>query len=283
MPRRRASASPTRAKSPARTSSPSQAPATKAASDAAWLSLLNPLDPTFLFLFSTFWTVLFVDADPAAKTLSMRIPTLCDVVAHLTDPAMFIAYAELSAFLHCVRSVRTPLTKSESLAMHWHLANGIIIYTVMDGMCGAFGFMPTMFKVGYQGVDRRYLRELVDQPPAGPSQYEASVARTVNTTELFVYSWMSIMAAVGIATRAKWHRTLEVIVLTMAAYGAVLFVVPDYLDGCLNMQPFGIRDCAPPLTPFYGFFVYFGVVINLIWIVVPIGMLYSRVQADLKL
>ena len=35
----------------------------------------------------------------------------------------------------------------------------------------------------------------------------------------------------------------------MAAYGAVVFVVPDMLDGCLNMQPMGVADCAPPLTP----------------------------------
>ena len=48
------------------------------------------------------------------------------------------------------------------------------------------------------------------------------------------------------------------------------------------MQPFGVRDCAPPLTPFYAFFVYFGVVINLIWVVVPVCMLYARVQADFK-
>jgi len=83
------------------------------------------------------------------------------------------------------------------------------------------------------------------------------LARTVNATELFVYSWPSIAAAVGIANRAKWHRTLEVIVLSLAAYGGVglVFVLPELLHGCPNMQPMGVHDCFPPLTPFYFFYV----------------------------
>ena len=49
-------------------------------------------------------------------------------------------------------------------------------------------------------------------------------------------------------------------------------------DGCVNMQPIGVADCAPPLTPFYFFFVYFGVVINWIWLVVPVAMLVAKVR-----
>ena len=70
--------------------------------------------------------------------------------------------------------------------------------------------------------------------------------------------------------------------LTMACYGTVVFVVPDLLDGCLNMQPFGVADCTPPLTPFYFFYVYFGVVINWIWFGVPLAMLIVNVRRDLK-
>ena len=44
------------------------------------------------------------------------------------------------------------------------------------------------------------------------------------------------------------------------------------------MQPMGVEDCAPPLTPFYFFFVYFGVVINWIWLVVPVAMLAAKVR-----
>ena len=68
--------------------------------------------------------------------------------------------------------------------------------------------------------------------------------------------------------------------LTLAAYGALIFVAPDYLTGCLNMQPFNEPGCTPPLTPFYFFFVYFGVIINWIWFVVPVAMLASAVRRD---
>ena len=156
---------------------------------------------------------------------------------------------------------------------------------MMDGLNGAFseyGFLPLLHKRGYQLVDRRYRRHLMGQPPLGPSAYEVAVARTVNAAEVLVYSWMSIMAAVGVATRAKWHRSLELIVLTMAAYGTVVFVVPDLFDGCLNMQPIGKAECLPPLTPFYFFYVYFGVVINWIWFGVPVAMLVARVRSDFR-
>ena len=166
--------------------------------------------------------------------------------------------------------------------MHWHLCNGILIYTMMDGLNGAFseyGFLPLLHERGYRMVDRRYRRHLIGQPN-GPSAYEVHVARTVNAMEVIVYSWMSIMAAVGIATRATWHRTLELMVLTMACYGTVVFVLPDFFDGCLNMQPMGVAECYPPLTPFYFFYVYFGVAINWIWFGVPLGMLVVNVRRD---
>ena len=153
----------------------------------------------------------------------------------------------------------------------------------MDGLNGAyaeFGFMPLLHERAYQLVDNRYNRHLVGQP-GGPSEAEAVSARVVNSIELFVYSWMSILVAAGIATRSRWHKTLEAAVLTMAAYGTVVFVVPDFLTGCPNMQPFAEHTCLPPLTPFYAFFVYFGVTINIIWFVVPLRMLWNNVKTDL--
>ena len=62
-------------------------------------------------------------------------------------------------------------------------------------------------------------------------------------------------------------------VLSMAAYGAVLFVCPDYFTGCPNMQPVGEPGCLPPFTPFYFCFASLGVVINRIWLVVPVAMM----------
>ena len=202
--------------------------------------------------------------DDKAQTLALRMPPLADAVRYFTDPAVVIGVIELGIFLIGVvelsRGAKQPLrlSRGESLAMHWHLANGIIIYTIMDGLTGGFseyGFMPQLFQF-YRTLDRRYHRDLAGTP-SGPSAYETYVVFTVNATEVLVYSWMSIAVAVGIATRAKWHKTLEVVVLTMAAYGSVIFMAPDMLDGCQNQQPHGEVGCFPTLTPFTFFFVYF--------------------------
>ena len=136
--------------------------------------------------------------------------------------------------------------------VNWHLWNSILIYVMMDGLNGAFsefGFLPYLHKNVYHMIDRRYRRHLTDKP-GGPSGYEASVVRTLNGTELFVYSWMSFLTAVSICNGRKWHKTLEVCVLTMAAYGAIMFLLPDYMTGCLNMHPMGKPGCMPPFTPF---------------------------------
>ena len=125
---------------------------------------------------------------------------------------------------------------------------------------------------------------------------------------------MSLAAAVGVATRAKWHKTLEIWVLSMAAYDSLMFMargrdsrrdsrlplriralishgafaslcalqVPDMMDDCHNQQPHGLPGCWPPLTPFYFFFVYFGVLINWIWLGVPVGMILVHVARDLR-
>ena len=219
----------------------------------------------------------------ASRASSLSMPTASQALGHFLDPAVVIGLFEFAAFCYFARGAKKPLSRTQSLALHWHLWNGILIYTMMDGLNGAFseyGFLPLLHERGYRMVDRRYRRHLIGKPPQGPSEYEVLVARTVNATEVLVYSWMSIMAAVGIATRARWHKTLELMVLTMAAYGTVVFVVPDMLDGCLNMQPMGVRECLPPLTPFYFFYVYFGVVINWIWFLVPLAMLVTNVKRD---
>ena len=250
------------------------------------LDLLNWMDPTFLFLVSCFFSVLFIEADDESKTLELSMPSIRAVVTQVLDPAVFIGIAELFAFLYFARGAQpSGITRVESLAMHWHLWNGILIYTMMDGLNGAFseyGFLPLLHERGYRMVDRRYRRHMIGQAPMGPSAYEANVARTVNAMEVLVYSWLSIMAAVGIATRATWHKTIELVVLTMALFGTIVFVVPDFLDGCLNTQPIGVKDCFPERTPFYLFFTYFGVAINLIWLLVPLLIIVGRIRRDFK-
>ena len=106
----------------------------------------------------------------------------------------------------------------------------------------------------------------------------AMVATAATATAAAVVLAIAAMPMAIVTTAAT--AMAAAVVLTMAAYGALLFVVPDYLTGCLNMQPFGEPGCMPPLTPFYFFFVYFGVVINWIWFAVPVAMLAKTVRDD---
>lgn len=246
--------------------------------------LFKLYDPTFQFLFGSFLSVLFVEADDKNYTFRIGLPTINDVKSHLLDPAVFIGICLFILFKYLVKDSEKVFTWKESMWVNWHLWNAILIYTMMDGLNGAFseyGFLSYLHKNGYHMVDRRYRRHLTNLP-GGPSGYEASVVQTLNGIELFVYSWMSFLTAVSITNNGKWHRILEICVLTMAAFGALLFLVPDYMTGCLNMHPMGVSECIPPLTPFNLFFVYFGVVINWIWFFVPSYMLFVLARDDCK-
>jgi|EP00945_MAST-04E_sp_MAST-4E-sp1_P005269 hypothetical protein len=247
-------------------------------------NLYNVFDPTLNFLFGSFISILFVSADEKSHSINLKVPSMEVVTKYLLDPAVLVGVAMFLLFRHMTKDSKKTLSRSESLCCNWHLWNSILIYVIMDGLNGAFseyGFMPLLHKEGYQMIDRRYRRHLIDQP-GGPSAYEANLAKTLNAMELFLYSWMSFLTAVSISNGTTWHKSLEVIVLTMAAYGAVLFVVPDMLNGCLNMHPMGVAECHPPFTPFNLFFVYFGVLINWIWAIVPGYMLFNRVRAECK-
>ena len=157
-----------RSKSPAPAKKDSkQSPSVKGASakkgsdsdeiHAVWLNLL---DPTFLFIVPTLFSILFVDANEEKKTLAMRVPPLEEVIAHFTDYAMLIGSVELAIFIYFTKHEKRPLTRADSLAANWHLWNGIVTYTMMDGLNGAFGaeygFLPILHERGYKLVDRRY-------------------------------------------------------------------------------------------------------------------------------
>ena len=243
----------------------------------------NAFDPTLQFLAGSFVSILFVSADETTHSINLKLPSQRELIGHFLDPAVLLGVGMFFVFRHLTKDSQKTLTTCERLCANWHLWNAIIIYVIMDGLNGAFseyGFMDLLHKEGYRMIDRRYRRHLIDQP-GGPSAYEANVAKTLNAMELFVYSWMSFFSAVSICNGTKWHKSLEVIVLTMAAYGAVIFVVPDMLTGCLNMHPMGVSECHPPFTPFNLFFVYFGVLINWILAIVPGIMLFNRVRAEM--
>ena len=68
--------------------------------------------------------------------------------------------------------------------------------------------------------------------------------------------------------------------LAFQFFGSLVFILPELLTGCENTQPIGKSDCSPPLTPFYFFYYYFGVMANFVWTVIPFYLLIKVVQSE---
>ena len=226
-------------------------------------------------------SVLFIKVDEQARTLEPRMPTTADVIAHFTDPAFFVGAAVLMLALWGVRGLKRTLTAGERLAANWYLWNTVVIHVMMDGLCGAHGWMKPFMNANYRILDRRYRPDLVGQlDKGGTYATDRASAYTLNEMELFGHSVLTLFAFWGVMHKTPWRHTVEAIALTTQAVGAIMFVMPDMLTGCENMQPIGENTCLPPVTPFFVFFFYFGVIVNWLWVVVPVWMLVKVVQSD---
>lgn len=85
-------------------------------------------------------------------------------------------------------------------------------------------------------------------------------------------------AYVGICTRKKWADAIALIALSFQLFGAIVFIVPDLLIGCPNMQPFELKSCVPGTTLFELFYFWFGVVVNIVWVIVPLIIMKNIIQ-----
>jgi hypothetical protein len=244
-------------------------------------NLFHAADPTFQFCMQTLVSVLFVKADEATQTLAWRVPALGEVFRYATGPAFLVGALVFAVAMYGVRGVTRTLTSGERLAANWYLWNTVVIHVMMDGLCGAHGWMGPM-NDNYRILDRRYRPELVGQlEKGGTHATDRASAYTLNEMELFGHSVLTCFAFWGVMHKSPWRHTVEAIALTTQAVGAIIFVMPDMLTGCENMQPVGVKTCLPPVTPFFVFFFYFGVIINWLWVVVPVFMLVKVVQSDI--
>jgi len=245
-------------------------------------NLLKFTDPTFQFCLQTLVSVLFVTADEKNKTLSIAIPDLEKVIDYFckNDGWFLIGAIVLAITLFTVRNCDRKLTWSESLIANWYLWNVVVIHVMLDGLCGAHGFGGIMNN-NYRILDKRYRPDLVGQT-LGPTSGDRALVYTLNEMELFGHSLMCLFAFYGVCYKTRWRHGAECIALVTQAVGAVCFVMPDMLTGCENMQPINVKTCLPPLEPFYFFFYYFGVVINWLWVVVPVIALYFVVKSDVE-
>ena len=235
------------------------------------------------------------------------------------DGWFLIGAIVLAITLFTVRNCDRELTWSESLIANWYLWNVVVIHVMLDGLCGAHGFGGIMNN-NYRILDKRYRPHLVGKI-LGPTSGDRALVYTLNEMELFGHSLMCLFAFYGVCYKTRWRHGAECIALVTQAVGgkirqllittqyflfllffffssfltifffhfflfsfsaAVCFVMPDLLTGCENMQPINVKTCLPPFEPFYFFFYYFGVVINWLWVVVPMIALYFVVKSDVE-
>jgi hypothetical protein len=81
---------------------------------------------------------------------------------------------------------------------------------------------------------------------------------------------------------SKYAQDMWIITCVFQIFGTIAFLAPELLDGCMNMQPFGVHGCLPlpPLTPFYGMYFYFAVGANFIWIFVPLYIIACAMREN---
>ena len=114
-----------------------------------------------------------------------------------------------------------------------------------------------------------------------PRQLEA-VAATVTQTELCVHSVLTLYAYVGLCKRARWADSVALIALSFQLFGAIMFIGPDLMLGCPNMQPFDQLTCTPGISWFEVFYFWFGVTVNVVWIIIPMILMKNIIQRSIQ-
>jgi len=158
------------------------------------------------------------------------------------------------------------------------LWNCVVIHVMMDGLAGGHGMLDLMGEQ-YKNVDRRFRYDLIGKE-GGTDHADSANAWAICNIELFMHSTLTFFAFLGVVYRAPWRHTVEAFTLGVQLFGSLIFPAADLLTGCENMQPMGVKTCTPPVTPFFIFFFYFGVIINFLWFVVPAFMFYNVVRSD---
>jgi hypothetical protein len=68
------------------------------------------------------------------------------------------------------------------------------------------------------------------------------------------------------------------VALSFQLFGAIVFVIPEFLSGCLNMVPHNVHTCVPDASSYYNlFYFYFGVLVNFVWVIIPAYMIWEAI------
>ena len=238
-------------------------------------------DPTFLFCANTLMSVVFVRGNSDKQELEIvpvdQLPG--QLKEHFLDPIWIVGALFLYvAYFYTKDYVSNSFSAAQRTEAGWYLWNGAVIHVMMDGCAGGGwfnsatpgGWGMTLLNANYQVLDKRFAR----LAPEG----EIAIATVVTQTELFCHSTLCLIAYIGICTRAKWADVVAMVALSFQLFGAIVFILPDLLTGCPNMQPFDQPTCMPDATMFTFFYFWFGVGCNILWVVIPIKFMADIIK-----
>jgi hypothetical protein len=234
-------------------------------------------DPTFLFLLPTLMSVVFVKGDAATQTLS--VVAAADLPQRLMDHVCDPAWAAGALFLYAAYTLAggAAATKgrfsfAERCAAGWYLWNGCICHLMMDGMAGGpnGGWGLKVMHENYAILDRRF-----DEASTTAIASDVAVGTVVTQTELVFHAGLCLAAYVGLASRKGWADGVGLVALSFQLFGAFVFILPEFMTGCENMVPHGVKNCMPGFSLFELFYFWFGVGVNVVWVIVPAVMIVN--------
>jgi cholestenol delta-isomerase len=127
------------------------------------------------------------------------------------------------------------------------------------GLCGA---LPPLRKQ-YEELDSRY-------------RNKDPTVMLVSGVELFLMGPLCLLLVYAILKKKHYRHPLQILVCTLQLMGTIMFAGTEIYTGCHNIPTdFGLTFTPDKLFYFWLLFV----VANLVWIVVPLGLIRSSFVA----
>eukprot|EP00668_Euglena_longa_P045746 GGOE01061426.1.p3 GENE.GGOE01061426.1~~GGOE01061426.1.p3 ORF type:complete len:227 (+),score=78.72 GGOE01061426.1:1097-1777(+) len=212
-------------------------------------------DPTFWFVVGCLLTPL------GLVLLEQPKDALQQVLTYVTDPALLCGFAAFLFGLLGSAGGRGVRNRTEELVANWFLMNGAFIHIAMDGLTGGYHLLPLMYQ-NYVKVDRRF-------------QTDELNSWVITQVELFLQGPFCILTYIAYQRQWAGRYPLAAMTTTLQWFGAVIFAVVEWLADFPNVPV----DRKFEFTPDHCLYFWFGYGANLIWLTVPVLIVWHTVSA----
>lgn len=164
-----------------------------------------------------------------------------------------------------VDNIYVPLR--EKWIAEWFLHNGGVIHLAMEGVAAGWGGWVEVYK-SYRLIDRRF-------------DLSWNSVFFITQLELFVWTPLCLLTYISFVRQSRHRYLLAILTSALHVVGTILFMAPPIANQCIELPPFDVPGCFPPLDMYTFIFYYLAFGINIVWIVVPMFILWwSWVQQD---